>query len=99
MLPVIPDNALLVNIRRSYVTFNVWKAKTKLRGFGPRANYADRATAACWRKQCKLLRIDSVAWSAQRIATVVNLGFLNQSTESSRSLILLQLIAEGAIGM
>jgi hypothetical protein len=22
--------------------------KTKLRGFGPRANYADRATAACW---------------------------------------------------
>jgi hypothetical protein len=24
--------------------------KTKLRGFGPRANYTDRATAACWRK-------------------------------------------------
>jgi hypothetical protein len=23
--------------------------KTKLRGFGPRANYADRATSACWR--------------------------------------------------
>jgi hypothetical protein len=23
--------------------------KTKLRGFGPRANYTDRATAACWR--------------------------------------------------
>jgi hypothetical protein len=23
--------------------------KTKLCGFGPRANYADRATAACWR--------------------------------------------------
>jgi hypothetical protein len=22
--------------------------KTKLRGFGPRANYTDRATAACW---------------------------------------------------
>jgi hypothetical protein len=24
-------------------------SKTKLRGFGPRANYTDRATAACWR--------------------------------------------------
>jgi hypothetical protein len=24
------------------------KTKTKLRGFGPRANYTDRATAACW---------------------------------------------------
>jgi hypothetical protein len=23
--------------------------KTKLPGFGPRANYTDRATAACWR--------------------------------------------------
>jgi hypothetical protein len=23
--------------------------KNKLRGFGPLANYADRATAACWR--------------------------------------------------
>jgi hypothetical protein len=23
--------------------------KNKLRGFSPRANYADRATAACWR--------------------------------------------------
>jgi hypothetical protein len=23
--------------------------KKKLRGFGPLANYADRATAACWR--------------------------------------------------
>jgi hypothetical protein len=25
------------------------KTKTKLRGFGPRANYADRETAASWR--------------------------------------------------
>jgi hypothetical protein len=24
------------------------KSKTKLCGFGPRANYADRATAVCW---------------------------------------------------
>jgi hypothetical protein len=26
----------------------LYKLKLKLRGFGPRANYADRATAACW---------------------------------------------------
>jgi hypothetical protein len=25
------------------------KTKTKLRGFGPRANYTDRATEVCWR--------------------------------------------------
>jgi hypothetical protein len=25
------------------------RTKTKLRGFGPRSNYTDRATAACWR--------------------------------------------------
>jgi hypothetical protein len=25
------------------------KEKKKIRGFGPLANYADRATAACWR--------------------------------------------------
>jgi hypothetical protein len=53
--------------------------KTILRGFGPRANYTDRATAACWRSQCQLLRIEGVAWPAQRIPTVVNLGFLDRS--------------------
>jgi hypothetical protein len=25
------------------------ETKTKLRGFGPRTNYTDRAAAACWR--------------------------------------------------
>jgi hypothetical protein len=53
--------------------------KTKqLRGFGPRANSTDPATAACLRSYCQLLRIE-VAWSAQRIPTVVNLGFLDRS--------------------
>jgi hypothetical protein len=42
---------------------------------GPRANYTDRATAASWRS----LRIEGVAWSAQRIPKVVNLGFLDRS--------------------
>jgi hypothetical protein len=52
--------------------------KTKLRGFGPWTNYTDRATAACWRSWCQLLRIVGAVWSAQRIHTVVNLGFLDR---------------------
>jgi hypothetical protein len=35
--------------------------------FSPQANYADRATTACRRSWCQLLRIEGVAWSAQRI--------------------------------
>jgi hypothetical protein len=31
--------------------------KTKLHGLSPRANYTDRATAACRRSDCQLLRI------------------------------------------
>jgi hypothetical protein len=33
------------------------KTKTKLHGLSPRANYTDRATAACQRSDCQLLRI------------------------------------------
>jgi hypothetical protein len=52
---------------------------TKLRGLSPRANYADRATAACRRSQCKLFadrgcHVVSVADPYGR-----NLGFLDQS--------------------
>jgi hypothetical protein len=57
----------------------VVKTETKLRGFGPIANYADRATAARWRSSANFLRIEGVAWSEQRIPTVVNLGFLDRS--------------------
>jgi hypothetical protein len=32
--------------------------KTKLHGPSPRANYTDRATAACRRSDCQLLRIE-----------------------------------------
>jgi hypothetical protein len=39
--------------------------KKKPRGLSPQANYADRATAACRRSCCQLLRIEGVAWSAQ----------------------------------
>jgi hypothetical protein len=38
--------------------------KTKLRGLSPRANYTDRATAACRRSDCQLLRIKDATWSA-----------------------------------
>jgi hypothetical protein len=38
--------------------------KTKLQGLSPRANYTDRATAACRRSDCQLLRIKGATWSA-----------------------------------
>jgi hypothetical protein len=38
--------------------------KKKFHGLSPRANYTDRATAACRRSACQLLRIDSATWSA-----------------------------------
>jgi hypothetical protein len=39
------------------------KKKTKLRGLSPQANYTDRATAACRRSDCLLLRIEGATWS------------------------------------
>jgi hypothetical protein len=36
----------------------------KLHGLSPRANYTDRATAACRRSDCQLVRIESATWSA-----------------------------------
>jgi hypothetical protein len=36
------------------------KKKTKLHGLSPRANYTDRATAACRRSDCQLVRIGSL---------------------------------------
>jgi hypothetical protein len=35
------------------------KKKKKLHGLSPQANYTDRATAACRRRDCQLLRIKS----------------------------------------
>jgi hypothetical protein len=35
-----------------------------IRGLSPRANYKDRATAACRRIYCQLLRIEGATWSA-----------------------------------
>jgi hypothetical protein len=36
----------------------------KLHGLSPRANYTDRATAACRRSYCQILRIKGATWSA-----------------------------------
>jgi hypothetical protein len=47
--------------------------------FSPQENYTDRATAACRRSLCQLLRKVGVTWSAQRIHTAVNIGFLDRS--------------------
>jgi hypothetical protein len=38
-------------------------SKKKLHGLSPRANYTDRATAACQRSDCQLLQIESATWS------------------------------------
>jgi hypothetical protein len=51
----------------------------KLRGFSSPANYTDRATATYRRSYCQLQRIEDIAWSAQRIPTAVNFGFLDRS--------------------
>jgi hypothetical protein len=40
------------------------KLKTKLHGLSPRANYTDRATAACRRSDWQILRIEDATWSA-----------------------------------
>jgi hypothetical protein len=44
--------------------YQLQELKTKLRGLSPRANYTDRATAACRRSDCQLLRIEGATWSA-----------------------------------
>jgi hypothetical protein len=36
----------------------ITKTKNKLHGLSPRANYTDRATAACRRSDCQLVRIE-----------------------------------------
>jgi hypothetical protein len=38
--------------------------QTKLHGLSPRANYTDRATSACRRSDCQLVRIECATWSA-----------------------------------
>jgi hypothetical protein len=51
--------------------FGFYKLKTKLHGLSPRANYTDRATAACRRSDCQLLWIEGATWSAWQIPKAV----------------------------
>jgi hypothetical protein len=43
--------------------YSTKKQTNKLHGLSPRANYTDRATAACLRSDCQLLRIEGATWS------------------------------------
>jgi hypothetical protein len=55
------------------------KLKLKLHGQSARANYTDRATAACRRSDCQLLRIDGATWSAVSDPYGRILSFLDRS--------------------
>jgi hypothetical protein len=51
----------------------------KLHGLSPRASCTDRASAACRRSDCQLVRREGSTWSAWRIPPAVFLGFLDRS--------------------
>jgi hypothetical protein len=51
-----------------YIYIYIYKLKTKLHGLSPRANYTDRATAACRRSDCQFLRIEVATWSALAVS-------------------------------
>jgi hypothetical protein len=50
--------------QHSTLPYLLLKTKTKPHGLSPQANYTDRATAACRRSDCQLLRINGATWSA-----------------------------------
>jgi hypothetical protein len=45
------------------ISFKKNKTKTKLHGLSPRANYTDRAIAACRQSDSQLVRIEGATWS------------------------------------
>jgi hypothetical protein len=59
-IPAIATENLLVLLLFSLFTI----IRTKLHGLSPRANYTDRATAACRRSDCQLVRMEGATWSA-----------------------------------
>jgi hypothetical protein len=70
--------------------FRETNKQSKLRGFSPQANYTDRS------KLVPILRIEGVPWSAQRIPTAVNLGFLDLSRYFSNE-VATQLSSRGSV--
>jgi hypothetical protein len=48
----------------NHYIYIIYIKNLKLHGPSPRANYTDRATAACRRSDCQLVRIEGATWSA-----------------------------------
>jgi hypothetical protein len=57
-----------VHLETVNISRQTTETKTKLHGLSPRANYTDRATTACRRSDCQLLRIEGATWSVWRMA-------------------------------
>jgi hypothetical protein len=55
------------------------KTKTNSVAFTPQANNIDRAAGATSEASANVCGLRDITWSAQRVRTVVNLGFLNRS--------------------
>jgi hypothetical protein len=75
-----------ISLKSSHILASVWRVPTyssealkKLHGLSPRANYTDRATAACRRSDYQRLRLEGATWSAWRIPTAVFSDFLDSS--------------------
>jgi hypothetical protein len=49
---------------RNEEAINALEDTLLLQGMSPRANYTDRATAACQRSNCQILGIKGATWSA-----------------------------------
>jgi hypothetical protein len=56
--------ALLNEQTRHHTLTYVTGGEGELHGLSPRVNYTDRATAACRRSDCQLVRIEGATWSA-----------------------------------
>jgi hypothetical protein len=58
-------NAITEDIEiQCHLTVKFKTKQNKLHGLSPRANCTDRATAACRRSNCQLLRVEGATWSA-----------------------------------
>jgi hypothetical protein len=59
-----PQPAMTYVNKLTCLSLQPTKKKTKLHGLSLRANYTDRATAACRQSDCQLVRIEGATWSA-----------------------------------
>jgi hypothetical protein len=70
---LVASRVVLSSMELVSLIFNLISSEknSKLHGLTPRSNCADRATAACGRSDCQLLRIEGATWSAWWIPTAV----------------------------